>query len=63
MTPPGLNRIMFAGSGSEAVDSALKVALQYHRVRGEGQRMRFVGRERGYHGVNFGGWSVGGHGE
>jgi beta-alanine--pyruvate transaminase len=60
MTPPGLNRIMFSGSGSEAVDSALKVALQYHRVRGEGQRTRFIGRERGYHGVNFGGWSVGG---
>ena len=60
MTPPGLNRILFSGSGSEAVESALKVAIQYHRVRGEGQRMRFVGRERGYHGVNFGGWSVGG---
>jgi beta-alanine--pyruvate transaminase len=60
LTPPGLNRIMFAGSGSEAVESALKVALQYHRVRGEGARQRFVGRERGYHGVNFGGWSVGG---
>jgi beta-alanine--pyruvate transaminase len=42
------------------VDSALKVAIQYHRVRGEGSRQRFVGRERGYHGVNFGGWSVGG---
>jgi beta-alanine--pyruvate transaminase len=60
MTPPGLNRILFSGSGSEAVESALKVAIQYHRVRGEGQRQRFVGRERGYHGVNFGGWSVGG---
>jgi beta-alanine--pyruvate transaminase len=60
MLPAGLNRIMFSGSGSEAVESALKVAIQYHRVRGEGQRMRFVGRERGYHGVNFGGWSVGG---
>ncbi len=60
LTPPGLNRIMFAGSGSEAVESALKVALQYHRVRGEASRQRFVGRERGYHGVNFGGWSVGG---
>lgn len=60
MTPPGLNRIMFCGSGSEAVESALKVALQYHRARGEGSRLRFVGRERGYHGVNFGGWSVGG---
>jgi beta-alanine--pyruvate transaminase len=60
MTPAGLNRILFSGSGSEAVESALKVAIQYHRVRGEGQRQRFVGRERGYHGVNFGGWSVGG---
>ena len=60
MLPPSLNRIMFAGSGSEAVETALKVAIQYHRVRGEGQRQRFVGRERGYHGVNFGGWSVGG---
>jgi beta-alanine--pyruvate transaminase len=60
MTPPGLNRIMFTGSGSEAVETAMKVAIQYHRVRGEGQRQRFVGRERGYHGVNFGGWSVGG---
>lgn len=60
MTPPGLNRILFSGSGSEAVESALKVAIQYHRVRGEGARQRFIGRERGYHGVNFGGWSVGG---
>ncbi|MDE8347229.1 MAG: aminotransferase class III-fold pyridoxal phosphate-dependent enzyme [Acidocella sp.] len=60
ITPPGLNRILFSGSGSEAVESALKVAIQYHRVRGEGARQRFVGRERGYHGVNFGGWSVGG---
>jgi beta-alanine--pyruvate transaminase len=60
MTPPGLNRILFSGSGSEAVESALKVAIQYHRVRGEGHRQRFIGRERGYHGVNFGGWSVGG---
>src|ERR1700722_13043400 len=60
LTPPGLNRLMFAGSGSEAVESALKVAIQYHRVRGEGARQRFIGRERGYHGVNFGGWSVGG---
>jgi len=60
MLPAGLNRIMFAGGGSEAVETAMKVALQYHRVRGEGSRMRFIGRERGYHGVNFGGWSVGG---
>jgi beta-alanine--pyruvate transaminase len=60
MAPAGLNRILFSGSGSEAVESALKVAIQYHRVRGEGARQRFIGRERGYHGVNFGGWSVGG---
>jgi beta-alanine--pyruvate transaminase len=60
LTPLGLNRILFAGSGSEAVESALKVAIQYHRVRGEGARQRLIGRERGYHGVNFGGWSVGG---
>ncbi len=60
MLPAGLNRIMFAGGGSEAVETALKVALQYHRVRGKGARQRFIGRERGYHGVNFGGWSVGG---
>ena len=60
LTPPGLNRFLFSSSGSEAVDSALKIAIQYHRVRGEGTRQRFIGRERGYHGVNFGGWSVGG---
>ena len=60
MAPAGLNRILFTGSGSEAVETAMKVALQYHRVRGEGTRQRFIGRERGYHGVNFGGQSVGG---
>jgi beta-alanine--pyruvate transaminase len=60
MLPSGLNRVLFSGSGSEAVESALKVAIQYHRARGEGARQRFIGRERGYHGVNFGGWSVGG---
>jgi beta-alanine--pyruvate transaminase len=60
MLPPGLNRVIFSGSGSESVETALKIAIQYHRVRGEGQRQRIVGRERGYHGVNFGGWSVGG---
>jgi beta-alanine--pyruvate transaminase len=60
MLPAGLNRVFFAGGGSEAVESALKVAIQYHRVRGQGQRQRFVGRARGYHGVNFAGWSVGG---
>ncbi|HQT68311.1 MAG: aspartate aminotransferase family protein [Rhodospirillales bacterium 20-60-12] len=60
MLPKGLNRIFFAGGGSEAVESALKVAINYHRVRGQGQRQRLIGRERGYHGVNFAGWSVGG---
>jgi beta-alanine--pyruvate transaminase len=60
LTPPGLDRVFFANSGSEAVDTALKIALAYHRARGEGQRTRFIGRERGYHGVGFGGISVGG---
>ncbi|HEY2709201.1 MAG TPA: aspartate aminotransferase family protein [Caulobacteraceae bacterium] len=60
LTPPPLDRVFFANSGSEAVDTALKIALAYHRARGEGQRTRFVGRERGYHGVGFGGISVGG---
>jgi beta-alanine--pyruvate transaminase len=50
----------FCNSGSEAVDTALKIALAYHRVRGEGRRTRLIGRERGYHGVGFGGISVGG---
>ena len=58
--PAGLDRIFFTNSGSEAVDTALKMALAYHRARGEGQRTRFIGRERGYHGVGFGGISVGG---
>jgi beta-alanine--pyruvate transaminase len=60
LTPGNLNRIFFVNSGSEAVDTALKVALHFHKVRGQGQRTRFVGRERGYHGVNFGGTSLGG---
>jgi beta-alanine--pyruvate transaminase len=58
--PEGLDRIFFTNSGSESVDTALKMALAYHRARGEGQRTRFIGRERGYHGVGFGGISVGG---
>ena len=62
MTPPGLDRIFFTNSGSESADTALKIALAYHRARGEGQRTRLVGRERGYHGVGFGGMSVGGIG-
>jgi len=60
LTPPGLNKVFYTNSGSEAVDTALKMALAYHRARGEGQRTRLIGRERGYHGVNFGGISVGG---
>jgi beta-alanine--pyruvate transaminase len=59
-TPGDLKHIFFVNSGSEAVDTALKIALAYHRSRGEGQRTRFIGRERGYHGVGFGGISVGG---
>ena len=60
MAPGDLEYTLFANSGSEAVDTALKVALAYHRSRGEGSRTRFIGRERGYHGVGFGGISVGG---
>ncbi len=60
IAPEGLDRVFFAKSGSEAVDTAHKIALAYHRARGEGQRTRFIGRERGYHGVGFGGMSVGG---
>jgi beta-alanine--pyruvate transaminase len=62
MLPTGLDHVFFANSGSEAVDSALKIAIAYHRVRGEGTRQRLIGRERGYHGVGFGGISVGGIG-
>jgi beta-alanine--pyruvate transaminase len=60
LMPKGLDRIFFTNSGSESVDTALKIALAYHRARGEGQRTRLIGRERGYHGVGFGGISVGG---
>ena len=60
LTPQGLDKVFFTNSGSESVDTALKMALGYHRARGEGQRTRLIGRERGYHGVNFGGISVGG---
>jgi len=60
LLPGDLNHAFYCNSGSEAVDSALKIALAYHRARGEGTRTRFVGRERGYHGVGFGGISVGG---
>ena len=60
LAPGDLNHVFFANSGSEAVDTALKIALAYQRVRGEGQRTVLIGRERGYHGVGFGGISVGG---
>ena len=60
LTPSGLDKVFFTNSGSESVETALKMAIGYHRVRGEGQRTRLIGRERGYHGVNFGGISVGG---
>src|SRR3954462_7116277 len=60
MIPGDLNHVFFTNSGSESVETALKIALAYHRIRGEGQRVRLIGREKGYHGVNFGGMSVGG---
>src|SRR5215468_4339589 len=60
LAPADLDHVFFCNSGSEAVDTALKIALAYHNVRGEGARTRLIGRERGYHGVGFGGISVGG---
>jgi beta-alanine--pyruvate transaminase len=60
MCPGDLNKVLFCNSGSEAADTSMKVALAYHRARGEGHRTLFIGRERGYHGVGFGGMSVGG---
>ena len=60
MAPVGFAHCFFTNSGSESVDTALKIALAYHRARGEGNRTRLIGREKGYHGVNFGGMSVGG---
>ena len=60
LAPEAFKQIFFTNSGSESVDTALKIALAYHRSRGEGHRTRLIGRERGYHGVNFGGMSVGG---
>ncbi|KGJ23310.1 aspartate aminotransferase family protein [Paracoccus sanguinis] len=60
IAPDGIDHVFYCNSGSEAVDTALKIALAYHRARGEGQRTRLIGRERGYHGVGFGGISVGG---
>ena len=60
LAPEGLTRVFFTNSGSEAIDTAMKIAYGFHRLRGEAQRVRFIGRERGYHGVGFGGMSVGG---
>jgi beta-alanine--pyruvate transaminase len=60
LAPGDLDHVFFCNSGSEAVDTALKIALAFHNVRGEGTRTRLIGRERGYHGVGFGGMSVGG---
>ena len=60
LAPKTLDHVFFCNSGSEAVDTALKIALAYHNVRGAGTRTRLIGRERGYHGVGFGGISVGG---
>ncbi|MCR0985386.1 aspartate aminotransferase family protein [Roseomonas populi] len=62
MTPAGLDKVFFTNSGSESADTALKIALAYQRARGQAQRVRLIGRERGYHGVGFGGMSVGGIG-
>ncbi|OEC98338.1 MULTISPECIES: aspartate aminotransferase family protein [unclassified Rhizobium] len=60
IAPEGMDHVLYTNSGSESVETALKVALAYHRVKGNGSRFRLIGRERGYHGVNFGGISVGG---
>ena len=60
IAPKGMDHVFYTNSGSESVETALKIAIAYHRARGEGTRTRLIGRERGYHGVNFGGISVGG---
>ena len=60
IAPQGMQQVFFTNSGSEAVDTAIKIAVAYHRLRGNGTRTRFIGRERSYHGVNLGGTSLGG---
>lgn len=60
LTPEGINRVFFTNSGSESVDTAMKIAMSYHAAKGDGQRHRFVSRERAYHGVNMGGVSLSG---
>ncbi len=60
LTPGDLDHVFFTNSGSESVDTALKIAIAYHRVKGDASRQRLIGREKGYHGVGFGGISVGG---
>src|SRR5580692_5627272 len=60
IAPPGMERVFFTNSGSESVDTSLKIALAYQRARGVASKTRLIGRERGYHGVGFGGISVGG---
>lgn len=60
IAPKGIEHVFYTNSGSESVETALKIAIAYHRARGDGARTRLIGRERGYHGVNFGGISVGG---
>src|SRR4029077_20868143 len=60
LTPGDLNRVFFVNSGSEAIDTAMKIALAYHQARGQAGRTMFVSRERAYHGVNFGGVALSG---
>ncbi|MCU0902006.1 MAG: aminotransferase class III-fold pyridoxal phosphate-dependent enzyme, partial [Cypionkella sp.] len=60
IAPKGIEHVFYTNSGSESVETALKLAIAYHRAKGQGSRTRLIGRERGYHGVNFGGISVGG---
>ena len=62
IAPKGFDHVFFTNSGSESVETALKMAIAYHRAKGNGTKVRLIGRERGYHGVNFGGTSVGGIG-